>query len=283
MIIGDYNTLTIARDASIGIFLEDEHGEEILLPKRYAPDLYRIGDQMEVFVYNDSEDRPIATTEKPLGRVNHLAFLEVIAVASMGAFMDWGLMKDLLVPIKEQSAEMVKGEKYLVYIYLDEKTDRLVGSSRLDRFMSDQVIDLEKGTEVEIWIWAEHYLGYRVIVNDKYVGMIYNEQTFEPVKPGEKHKAYVNQVRPDGRIDILMQKPGFVDNVQDSTKTLLDAIEAADGFLELTDKSSPDKIQEMLRMSKKTFKKSVGSLYKKKVIRIEEGGLRLLKSTNEKP
>ncbi len=275
MIIGDYNTLTIARDASIGIFLTDEEGNEVLLPKRYVPDLYRIGDRMEVFIYNDSEDRLIATTDEPLGIVNRLAFLEVVSVAPMGAFLDWGLMKDLFVPKKEQNINMEVGQKYLVYIYLDEKTDRLVASSRLDRFMTDQAVDIEKGNEVDIWVWMEHELGYRVIVNDKYVGMIYNSQTFVPVMSGEKRQGYVNQIRQDGRVDVLLQKPGFTGNIEDTSRTLLDALEANDGFLPLTDKSAPEAIQETLQMSKKSFKKAVGNLYKRKIIRIEEDGLRL--------
>ena len=276
MIIGDYNTLSISRDASIGIFLEDEEGNEVLLPKRYVPSVYRIGDTMDVFIYNDSEDRLIATTDSPLGRVNRLAYLKVVNTTPIGAFLHWGLMKDLLVPQKEQHQPMEEGQSYLVFIYLDRKTERLVASSRLERFMSDNPFNLQVGAEVDLWIWTRHELGFRVVVDEEYLGMIYHSQVFEPVEVGQQRRGYINGIREDGRLDIMLQKPGFKANIEDTSRALVDAIEANNGFLPLTDNSSPEEIRQQLNMSKKSFKKAVGNLYKRRIVQIEADGLRLV-------
>jgi predicted RNA-binding protein (virulence factor B family) len=271
MKIGELNTLSVARTASVGAFLSDEVGMEVLLPKRYVPEGVKEGDRLQVFVYRDSEDRPVATTETPLAKVNQLAFLEVKTVDHFGAFLDWGLPKDLLVPKKEMDDVV----SYWVYIYLDQLTQRLVASARLERFLSKRPLNLEAGDQVDILIWKSHALGFQVIVDEEYTGMLYRDQTFKSVQVGDKVVGYVNQVRPDGRLDIILQKPGYA-AVDDASNVLIDLLERRNGFVSLTDKSTPDEIQEALGMSKKVFKKAVGQLYRQHIIKLEENGIRLL-------
>lgn len=268
------NALRVARTSSIGLFLEDEQGVEILLPKRYVPKDAQEGDEIEVFVYRDSEDRPIATTEQPKARVNQLAMLEVVSNGSVGAFLDWGLPKDLLVPKKEQLTPMHVGKKYLVYVYLDRLTQRLAASSRLERYLSDKPLNLEPYQKVDLIIWQKHELGYRVIVDEEYVGMLYHDQLHRDIEVGEKREGYVNQIREDGKIDVLLQRPG-IDGIETAAQELLDLIKQRGGKLPVHDKSSPEKIKRSVGMSKKLFKKAVGTLYKHRLIYLDENGIRL--------
>lgn len=274
MKLGQFNELIISRASKIGLFLKDEEDTEVLLPSRYVPEHYELGSTLRVFIYNDSEDRLIATTDEPLATANSFAFLEAVDANHSGTFLNMGLMKDLFVPKKNQLSPMRIGEHYLVLVYIDHVTDRLVGTSRLEQVLSDKPIDLEPGREVDVIVWTKRDLGYRVVVNEEYVGMIYHNQLFQPVEEGQRLTGYVNQVREDGKLDVLLQKPGLA-NIEPTAQALLDHVKSCNGFLPLTDKSPPELIATELNMSKKAFKKALGALYKERIVTIEETGIRL--------
>ena len=274
--IGDYSKLEILKKVDFGVYLDGGPYGEILLPAKYVPDQVSVGDEIEVFIYNDSEDRIIATTERPKAKVGEFAFLEVKAVSEYGAFMDWGLLKDLFVPFREQAVKMQVGKKYLVRVYLDEQTDRIAASTRWHRFLTEKNESLTEQEEVEIKIASKTDLGYKVIVNDTYWGVIYNNEIFQPVTIGESMKAFVKKIREDDRIDIALQKQGE-EVAEQSKNELLRKLEAKGGFLPLTDKSSPESIYREMHMSKKAFKRAVGNLYKQRLIELESDGIRLVK------
>lgn len=274
MVLGAYNDLIIGRISKIGLFLRDERDEEVLLPTRYVPETYNIGDRIRVFVYNDSEGRPIATTLESKATVNSFATLTCKESNDVGAFLDLGIMKDLFVPKKNQLEPMVTGQPYLVWVYEDKLTRRLVGNARLERELSDRPIDLEPGMEVKILVWTKVDAGWRVVVNNEYVGMVYDNQLFQALAVGDHLNAFVNQIRDDGKIDVLLQRPGHK-NIDESADQLVDALEKNNGWLSLTDKSDPETIKKTLGMSKKSFKKAVGTLYKQRIINIERDGIRI--------
>ena len=273
--IGDYSTLEILKELDFGMYLDGGPLGEILLPTKYIPENAKVGDEIEVFLYNDSEDRLIATTEKPKAKVGEFAFLKVKAVSEYGAFLDWGLLKDLFVPFREQVVKMQVGNYYLVRLYLDEKTDRIVASTRWHRFLEDKNETLKDQEEVEIKIASQTDLGYKVIVNDTYWGILYENEIFQPIAIGETKKAFVKKIREDGRIDIILKKQG-VEEVEHSRTDILSKLKASGGFLPLTDKSSPELIYQEMQMSKKAFKRAVGNLYKQKLIELEKDGIRLV-------
>ncbi|GAB5540166.1 MAG: S1-like domain-containing RNA-binding protein [Salibacteraceae bacterium] len=275
MILGELNALTIARETSIGLFLVDENENEVLLPKRFMPDEFEVGATLEVFVYNDSEGRVVCTTQKPLITVNSFALLRCRDVTDIGAFMDMGIMKDVFVPKKNQNELIRQGESHMIYMYEDNLTNRLVGTARIGGIVEEADDSIMPDDEVEIVIWNERDAGWGVIVDNKFQGMVYKNQTFEPLNIGERKTAYVNRVREDGKLDILMQKPG-AKNIDESAKQVVDALEKRGGFLPLTDKSSPDEITALLQMSKKSFKKAIGTLYKQRIVKLEKDGVRLL-------
>jgi len=271
--IGTYHTLKIARDTKVGLFLVNEN-DEVLLPKKYVPADFHIGDDITVFVYLDHEERPVATTLKPYITLNQFAVLKVNYTNKFGAFLDWGLEKDLFVPFKEQARPMEKDKRYVVYLYEDEKTNRLVASSKINQFLDHELIDLEKNQEVDVMVSHITDAGINVIINGRYRGLAYKNEVFMPVSPGYKTKAYIKQVRPDGKIDVSFQKLG-VDVIDDSSQSVLQALKQNNGFLALNDDSHPEEIKSVLKMSKKTFKKAIGSLYKQKQILIKEDGIYL--------
>lgn len=275
MKLGKVNTLRIGRETPVGLFLADESGKEVLLPNRYVPGVYAIGDSIDVFVYNDSEDRLVATTETPLATVESFAMLEVVDTNYHGAFLNWGLMKDLFVPRKEQRSPMHIGGKYLVYVYVDEVTERLVATSKLEKVLDKNPEGISPGDEVELLVWLRNEPGYSVIVNGKYAGMVYHNQVYQEISEGERLKGYVQQVRADGKLDILLQEPG-VGNIASSSEILLQKLVDNNGFLALTDNSTPGEITAQLQMSKKAFKRALGALYKQRKVAIEETGIRLL-------
>lgn len=271
--IGTYHTLKIARDTKVGLFLVNEN-DEVLLPKKYVPADFHIGDDITVFVYLDHEERLVATTLKPYITLNQFAVLKVNYTNKFGAFLDWGLEKDLFVPFKEQARPMEKDKRYVVYLYEDEKTNRLVASSKINQFLDHELIDLEKNQEVDVMVSHITDAGINVIINGRYRGLAYKNEVFMPVSPGYKTKAYIKQVRPDGKIDVSFQKLG-VDVIDDSSQSVLQALKQNNGFLALNDDSHPEEIKSVLKMSKKTFKKAIGSLYKQKQILIKEDGIYL--------
>ena len=273
--IGDYSTVEILKKVDFGMYLDGGPFGEILLPSRYVPENAKVGDEIEIFLYNDSEDRLIATTEKPKAKVGEFALLKVKEVSEYGAFLDWGLMKDLFVPFKEQMVKMQVGNSYLVRLYLDEKTDRIVASSRWHRFLEEKSETLREQEEVEIKIASKTDLGYKVIVNNTYWGVLYENEVFETLSAGETRKAYVKKIREDKRIDVTLYKHD-VQEVEQSRRDIMDMLRANNGFIALTDKSSPESIYKTMKMSKKTFKRVVGNLYKQKLITLEKDGIRLV-------
>lgn len=272
--LGIKNTLRILRGTGVGMFLGDDEGNDVLLPKKYVPENAIVGDDIEVFIYRDSEDRIIATNLEPKIQLNQFACLQVKSVTAIGAFLDWGLEKDLFVPFREQNKKMEEGRWYAVYLYLDEDTDRLVASCKVNRYFEKENIDLQIGQEVDLLIFEETDLGLNAIINNKYKGLIYENEIFQRIKIGTRTKGFVKNIRDDKRIDLSLQKQGYA-NVEPNAERILEKLKANNGFLDVTDKSDANYVMYQLEMSKKTFKKAVGALYRQKTIRIEEDGIYL--------
>ena len=276
--IGQHNTLTILRDTKVGLFLGNGNEiDDVLLPNKYVPKVFEIGEEITVFIYLDHEERPVATTLVPYIFLNEFALLRVNYTNQIGAFMDWGMEKDILVPFKEQARPMEKGKRYLVYLYLDEKTNRLVASSKTNQFLNNETITVENGEEVDLIISHITEIGINVIINQKHKGLVYNDEVYDDrIRTGDKLTGYIKNVRDDGKIDVSLQKLGY-QNIEPNAENILDELRASKGFLRLNDNSSPDDIKTVLKMSKKTFKKAVGLLYKEKLIEIKEDGIYLVK------
>ncbi len=271
--IGKQNCLKVIKEVDFGVYLDGGALGNILLPDRYVPNHCEAGDLIKVFLYFDSEDRLIATTEKPYAMLEENACLKVIAVNTQGAFLDWGLPKDLRVPFSQQHTRMKTGTSHIVHLYLDE-SGRIAASAKLDRFLNKKPVHYHIGQSVNLLISGPTDLGYKAIVNDAHWGVLYADDLFRPLKKGRRIKGYIKKIRGDQKIDLTLQKQGY-ERVEDATESILKAIKADNGFIALTDKSPPDLIAKRFGISKKTFKKAVGALYKKKVIIIEPAGLRL--------
>jgi uncharacterized protein len=272
--LGKFQELTILRETDPGLFLGDTEENEVLLPHRYKPEEYKIGDTIEVFLYLDNEERPIATTDKPFISLNEFAYLHCSAVTKYGAFMDWGLVKQLFVPFKEQARPMKKGKWYIVYLYLDEQTNRLVGSSKTKKFLSNESIDIAKYDEVDILVSHITEAGANAIINGKFKGLIYLVDIFEDIRTGDKMKAFVKKVRPDKKIDLVLHAEGYK-GIEPNASYLMDELKAAGGFLPFHDKTDPETIKNELGLSKKSFKRAIGSLYKDKQIVITKEGIEM--------
>ena len=274
IVLGKFNTLEILRDTSVGLFLGDGDGTDILLPNKYVPEQWEIGDKLSVFCYLDHEERPVATNIEPYVQRDCFALLRVVEVNAIGAFLDWGLEKHLLVPFKEQRSKMQEGQSYVVYCYLDELTFRLVGSNKLDKFLDNSNAAFEAGDRVEALVTRKSDLGWDVIVNNQFKGMVYVNEVFKQIAVGDRMTAYVKQQREDHKLDISLQALG-VAVLEPSAKQILTLLEAHKGFLPLHDKSDPQEIKAYLEMSKKVFKKAIGTLYKNREIRISTDGIYL--------
>jgi predicted RNA-binding protein (virulence factor B family) len=275
LFIGKYNNLTIQRLTSVGMFLSDVEGEEVLLPNQYITDDMQIDDTIRVFVYLDSEDRPVATTETPKIIRNEFAFLEVKDVTEHGAFMDWGLIKDLFVPFREQSTPMELGEWHVVFLYLDKKSSRLIASTKIDRFLENERLTVKEGDEVDLLVWQKTDLGYNAIVNQYHKGLIYANEVFREINIGDSLKGYIKKIREENKLDISLQKSGY-EVVEPTAKHILDELKKSSGFLNLSDNSSPEEIYKRLQISKKVFKKAIGGLYRQGQIKISEEGIYLI-------
>jgi predicted RNA-binding protein (virulence factor B family) len=255
--IGDYNKLTILRDTEPGLFLGDSEDQEVLLPNRYVPDNFEIGEQIDVFVYLDNKERPVAVTDHPYIKKSEFALLRCNSVNDIGAFLDWGLVKELFCPFREQAFPMKAGGWYLVFCYLDETSDRLVD-------------------EVDLIVSHPSDLGMNVIVNKTHLGLIFNQDLFKDISVGDKLKGIIKKIRSDNKLDITLEKIGYR-NIEPNAQLILEYLENdKNGFIKLTDKSSPEAIKSMVQMSKKSFKKAVGTLYKQRRIRIELDGIYLI-------
>lgn len=272
--IGKNTTLTANRNAAAGMYLADSKGNEVLLPNKYVPKSLKVGEILEVFIYKDSEDRLVATTLVPLIELGGFAKLKVNQINAFGAFLDWGMEKDLLVPIKEQVEKMEEGKEYLIAMYVDELTERLVGSSKIKKFLSNEKINLKEGQTVEATIFEDTPLGYLAIVEGKHKGLIYHNEVFEQLYKGNTYQAYIKKIKDNGEIDLSIQKIGFK-HVDDQTEVIYNMLKKNKGYLNLSDSNSSEEIQARLKMSKKVFKKAIGMLYKMKKISIEDNGIYL--------
>ncbi|HSH20697.1 MAG TPA: S1-like domain-containing RNA-binding protein, partial [Draconibacterium sp.] len=274
--IGKINTLEVVRETDNGLYLDGVELGEILMPKKFITEEVRKLGWADVFVYSDSEDRLVATTEEPYAMVGDFAYLKAVATSRFGAFLDWGLPKDLLVPFREQKADMVEGRNYLVYLYVDMLTKRIAASAKLDKYLDNTPPEYESGDEVQLMIAEETDLGYKAIVNNEHWGMLYKNQLYQTLSPGQKITGFVNKVREDEKIDLLLEKPGY-EKVDAISQKILDEIKANRGFMAVSDKTSPDMIKALFGISKKNFKKAIGSLYKKRMITFDSDGIRLSK------
>lgn len=274
--IGKYNTLRVVKAVDFGLYLDGGDAGEILLPRRYVPEQCMPGDEVTVFVYCDSEDRIIATTETPKAQVDEFAYLKVVSVNSaIGAFLDWGLPKDLFVPFREQKHQMEKGMSYIVKLCVDRKTNRIFASSKIEQFLDVLPIDFSEGQEVALLIGSKTDLGFKAIINETHWGMLYKNEVFQPLATGQRVQGFIRKIRDDRKIDLTLHKFGY-EKVDDFSGKVIKALEAAGGFLPLTDASTPEDIYATFGVSKKTFKKALGSLYKKKVIELQDKGISLL-------
>lgn len=273
--LGKYNTLKIVRDTSVGLYLSDEK-DDVLLPNKYVPEEFEMGQELTVFVYLDHEERMVATTLEPYIYLNEFALLRVSYTNKFGAFVNWGLEKDLFVPFKEQARPMEKGKRYLVHMFLDEKSNRLVGSSKLNQFLKNDELTVEVGEEADLIVSHITDLGINVIINERHKGLLYANEVYDEVRTGDRIKGYIKTIRPDNKIDVTLQKPGF-EGIEPNAEKILDELRASRGFLRLNDDSHPEDIKTVLKMSKKSFKKAIGTLYRQKLIEIKEDGIYLVK------
>lgn len=279
--IGEYNTLKILRDTDPGLFLGDDEDNDVLLPNKYVPEQFEIGDEITVFVYLDHEERLVATTLKPHIKPDEFALLRCNYTNQFGAFLDWNLEKDLFCPFKEQAFKMRKGDWYLVFCYIDKETDRLVASSKTNSFLSNKELTVDQFEEVDLIVSHPSEIGMNVIVNEKHLGLVYQDDIFKEISVGDRLKGIVKKVRSDNKLDISLTQVGYR-NIEPNAQVILKELEDNNGFLDLTDKSDPEHIKDLLQMSKKAFKKAIGSLYKQRIIALKDDGIQLINKNEEK-
>ncbi|MDP2527886.1 MAG: S1-like domain-containing RNA-binding protein [Maribacter dokdonensis] len=272
--LGRINNLEILRDTSVGLFLGDEEGNDVLLPNKYVPTGYEIGQKIKVFCYLDYDERPVATTLEPDIMLGEFRLLQVAEVNEFGAFMEWGLEKHLLVPFREQRVKMKEGQWYVVHCYLDERSGRLVASNKLDKFLSNDTVDLKEWEQVDLVVTRQTDLGWEVIVNERHKGLVYFNEVFKPINIGDVIPGCVKTIRKDNKLDISLQPLG-AKVLEPAAKKIYEVLVENGGFLGLHDKSAPEEIRDVFQMSKKTFKKGLGTLYKDRKIKIESDGITL--------
>ena len=278
--IGKYNTLKIVKDLDFGVYLDGGNEKEILLPARYVPKNVNPGDEVEVFIYHDNEGRLIATTARPLATVGEFKFMEVKSVNNTGAFLEWGLMKDLLVPFKEQKMPMREGRWYLVYVHLDHITGRIVASARIDKYLDNVMPEYTFNQEVNLLVADETDIGYKVIINNLHWGLVYYNEVFRRLEKGEEIKGYIKEVREDEKIDVSLVPLGY-QKIEGLAGTILESLKSQGGFIAVHDKSAPEVIQSLFQCSKKSFKQAIGALYKQHLITLENGGISLAKKQDQ--
>jgi len=276
--LGQYNTLPVKKLVDFGLYLDGGDELEILMPKRYVPAGAKEGDELRVFVYQDAEARLIATDEHPYATVGQFASLRINSVNAVGAFADWGTSKELLIPHREQALEMEEGRRYIIYIYIDQVSGRIAGTSKVDKYLGNVPPAYEEGQEVDALIWKRTPMGYKAIINHQHVGLIYTNQIFQEIHIGEHLRAWVKAVRDDDKIDLSLQPLGYRQMIDPAEAALLKALHLHNGFLALTDHSSPERIAVELHLSKKAFKKAVGSLYRQRRIQLRVDGIELVEN-----
>ncbi|MCC4213324.1 CvfB family protein [Leeuwenhoekiella parthenopeia] len=272
--LGEYHTMIIDRDVSPGLYLRDAEGNEVLLPGKYAPEGFELEDEINVFVYLDNEERPVATTLQPYILKNGFAYLECTSVTKIGAFVDWGLDKELFVPFSNQVTEMREGSWYVIYMYLDERTNRLVGSSKFNTYLKNEAVDVAKFDKVDLMVSHFSEFGAHVIINEKYQGLVHKNTIFEDIRVGDRLPGYIKRVREDNKIDVLLQPEGYK-SVEPNAQFIYDELKRNGGSLPVHDKSSPEDINAYFGISKKLFKKAIGALYKDKQIELTPTGIKL--------
>lgn len=269
---GTYHKLKVVKHVDFGIYLDGD-GDEILMPKRFVPKGIEEGDELEVFVYHDNDGRPIATTQEPYGAVGDIVALTVKDKTRQGAFMDWGLMKDLFLPLSQQKSPIRVGGKYLVYIYLDEQTDRVACTEYISRYIDNDTLTVAEGDEVQLQVWRKTELGYSVVINGKHEGLLHYNEVFKELETGDKETGYVKSIQDNNKINVSIGKKGY-QRVEDETEKILRLLDEHNGYLPYHDKSAPEEIYEFFGMSKKAFKMAIGSLYKQRKITFTKTGIK---------
>lgn len=271
--LGRLASLTIIKRTDFGFYLDGENFGEILMPKRYITPDMKIGEKVDVFVFLDGEERVVATTETPLGQVGEFAFLKVNKVENIGAFLNWGVSKELLVPFSEQKIKMEENRSYVVYIYLDKVTDRIAASMKLEKFLDKNKANYSVGDEVSLLIWTMTDFGYKAIIDGKYLGVVYKNEIFKKISTGQTTVGYIKKIREDGKIDLSLEKLGYV-KVDQHTQKILDLLKKSGHSLPYNDKTEAEVIYNIFGMSKKVFKQAIGNLFKQRLITITEEGIK---------
>lgn len=272
--VGQYNTLKVSRKVDFGFYLDDG-GEGILLPKRFAPRTLRIGDELEVFVYHDSDNRLIATTQKARACVGEIVKMKVVSVTGLGAFLDWGLMKDLFVPKSKQLGGMREGAEYLVKLYIDEQTGRVAATEKIEALLSNDELTVKELDIVDLLVYRRSELGYVMVINNRHTGILHSNEVYTTLHIGDRVQGFIKTIRPDNKIDVVLGKPGF-QKVEDETGKILRLLTENNGYLPYHDKSDPQEIYDFFGMSKKTFKMTTGNLYRQKKITFTKTGIQLI-------
>ena len=276
--VGEYNTLKVLREVDFGVYLEDG-AEGILLPKRFVPSETKVGDELNVFLYHDSESRLIATTQRPYGIVGEIVKLKAVTVTNLGAFLDWGLMKDIFVPKSKQQGIMREGAEYLVKIYIDEQTGRVAATEKLELFLSNDQLSVKEMEVVDLIVYRRTDIGYVVIINNVHTGVLHSNEIYQDIETGKKFKGFIKKIRPDNKIDVVVGKPGY-NKVEDEAGKIMRLLHENNGYLPYHDKSDPEEIYSFFGMSKKVFKMTTGKLYKDRKIEFTKTGIKALEADN---
>lgn len=272
--VGEYNTLKVLREVDFGFYLDDGQ-DGILLPKRFVPEGTKVGDELKVFLYHDSEGRLIATTQQPFGIVGDIVKLKAVSVTNQGAFLEWGLMKDIFVPKSKQQSGMREGADYLVKIYIDEQTGRVAATEKIEPFLSNDSLTVKEMDVVDLTVYRRTDIGYVVIINNLHTGVLHFNEIYQEIETGKKFKGFIKKIRPDNKIDVVVGKPGY-NRVEDEAQKIIRLLNENNGYLPYHDKSDPDEIYSFFGMSKKAFKMTTGSLYKQRKIMFTKTGIKLM-------
>jgi len=271
---GHYYTLKVVKKVDFGMYLDAE-GQEILLPKRFVPKGLSEGDDVEVFIYHDNEDRLIATTQKPFAAVGDIAYLKCVSTTPHGAFMEWGIMKDVFVPLSNMNARMVVGERYFIRLYIDQQTGRVTGSEKIQKFLSNDELTVSENDIVDLMAWQQTDIGYKMIINNRHTGVLHFSDIYRDLQPGEKLKGWIKKIREENKIDLAVGEKGYK-RVLSETDRILELLDENNGYLPYNDKSSPEEIYNFFGISKKTFKMAIGALYKERKIEFTQTGIKRL-------